>query len=238
MDLEDLARQVAEDRKNGFAPFMVVGTAGTTAAGVIDPLPDLARFCRREKLMVSCGCCVGRRGHHLAAAQRHHLAGIDAADSITCDAHKWFSVPMGAGMFFCRHADAVAEAFRAETSYMPRENGRARRRSVHDLRAMVPAVYRLEALPCARAARRIGVRRHDRAPGSHGRRAAGVAEKRAGGGSSTRRRCRWCASRATGSTPRKFLAALHERQIAWMSEVRLGGARSGPAGVHHQFSDH
>src|SRR5213076_2519842 len=43
MDLDDLARQVAEDRRGGFAPFMVIGTAGTTGAGVIDPLTDLAR---------------------------------------------------------------------------------------------------------------------------------------------------------------------------------------------------
>ena len=50
MDLADLARKVAEDRKSGLAPLMVVGTAGTTAAGVIDPLPELARFCRGEDL--------------------------------------------------------------------------------------------------------------------------------------------------------------------------------------------
>src|SRR2546422_4277603 len=52
MDLGDLARRVAEDRKGGFAPFMVVGTGGTTAAGAIDPLPDLARVCRAEALRV------------------------------------------------------------------------------------------------------------------------------------------------------------------------------------------
>src|SRR6059036_2963533 len=50
MDLVDLARRVAEDRRNGLAPFLVVGTAGTTAAGAIDPLPDLACFCRSEEL--------------------------------------------------------------------------------------------------------------------------------------------------------------------------------------------
>src|SRR5438046_9589001 len=50
MDPGDLARQVTEDRKAGFAPFMVVGTAGTTAAGFIDPLPELARFCRSQDL--------------------------------------------------------------------------------------------------------------------------------------------------------------------------------------------
>src|SRR6059036_1023927 len=50
MDRGDLARRVAEDRRNGLAPFLVVGTAGTTAAGAIDPLPDLACFCRSEEL--------------------------------------------------------------------------------------------------------------------------------------------------------------------------------------------
>src|SRR6266446_5220072 len=118
MDLGDLARRVAEDRRNGLAPFMVVGTAGTTAAGAIDPLPDLARFCRSEKLWLHVDAAWGGAAI-LSPRLRGHLAGIEAADSITCDAHKWFSVPMGAGMFFCRHPDAVGEAFRAQTSYMP-----------------------------------------------------------------------------------------------------------------------
>ena len=93
-------------------------TAGTTAAGVIDPLPELARFCRDEGLWFHVDAAWGGAAI-LSPNLRHHLAGIEAADSITCDAHKWFSVPMGAGMFFCRHADAVAEAFHAETTYMP-----------------------------------------------------------------------------------------------------------------------
>src|SRR6266550_2882631 len=105
MDLENLARRVAEDRRDGLAPVMVVVTAGTTAAGAIDPLPDLARFCRREKLWFHVDAAWG--GAAIVSPRlRGHLAGIDAADSITCDAHKWFSVPMGAGMFFCRHPGA------------------------------------------------------------------------------------------------------------------------------------
>jgi len=118
MDVADLAKRVAEDRRNGFAPFLVVGTAGTTGAGAIDPLPDLARFCRQENLWFHVDAAWGG-AVVISPLLRHHLTGIDAADSITCDAHKWFSVPMGAGMFFCRHPDAVAEAFHAETSYMP-----------------------------------------------------------------------------------------------------------------------
>src|SRR5213594_2964829 len=118
MDLGDLARRVAEDRQNGFAPLLVVGTVGTTGAGVIDPLPELARFCRSEELWFHVDAAWGGAAV-ISPRLRGHLAGIEAADSITCDAHKWFSMPMAAGMFFCRHPDAVAEAFRAETSYMP-----------------------------------------------------------------------------------------------------------------------
>ncbi len=120
MDLGDLSERVAEDRRNGLAPVMVVGTAGTTAAGAIDPLRELARFCRSEQLWFHVDAAWG--GAAILSPQlRGYLAGIDAADSITCDAHKWFSVPMGAGMFFCRHPDVVGNAFRAQTSYMPPE---------------------------------------------------------------------------------------------------------------------
>jgi len=119
MDLEDLEKRVAADRKDGFAPFMVLGVAGTTAGGVIDPLSDLASFCRLEKLWFHVDAAWGGAAV-LSPKLKEHLAGIEAADSITCDAHKWFSVPMGAGMFFCRHPDSVRAAFHALTSYMPR----------------------------------------------------------------------------------------------------------------------
>src|SRR5207249_10446862 len=118
MALGDLARRVAADGRDGCAPLMVVGTAGTTGAGAIGPLPELARFCRSEDLWFHVDAAWGGAAI-ISPALRGHLAGIDAADSITCDAHKWFSVPMAAGMFFCRHPDVVGEAFHAETSYMP-----------------------------------------------------------------------------------------------------------------------
>jgi aromatic-L-amino-acid decarboxylase len=118
MDVEELRKTVAEDVRNGFLPFLVVGTAGTTAAGAIDPLPEIARFCSEAGLWFHVDAAWGGAAI-VSPSLRHHLAGTEAADSITCDAHKWFSVPMGCGMFFCRHAESVAEAFRSEVSYMP-----------------------------------------------------------------------------------------------------------------------
>jgi aromatic-L-amino-acid decarboxylase len=119
MDLEDLSSKIAEDRKQGFAPFMVVGTAGTTVAGAIDPLLHLAHFCRTERLWFHVDAAWGGAAV-LSPVLKAHLAGIEEADSITCDAHKWFSVPVGAGMFFCRHPESVSAAFHADNSYMPK----------------------------------------------------------------------------------------------------------------------
>src|SRR6202789_1519301 len=118
MDLGELQRCVAEDRNNGFLPFMVIGTAGTTATGVIDPLPGMAQFCREQGLWFHVDAAWGGSAV-LAPSLKHYLDGIGDADSVTRDAHKWLSVSMGCGMFFCRHPDTVAEAFRADVSYMP-----------------------------------------------------------------------------------------------------------------------
>jgi glutamate/tyrosine decarboxylase-like PLP-dependent enzyme len=118
MDVDDLSKCVAEDRKNGRLPFMVIGTAGTTAAAIIDPLTEIARFCKEQRFWFHADAAYG--GSAVVSPNlRHHLAGIEAADSITCDAHKWLSVPMGCGMFFCRHRDSVAQAFRSDVTYMP-----------------------------------------------------------------------------------------------------------------------
>jgi aromatic-L-amino-acid/L-tryptophan decarboxylase len=122
MDPEALRVRIEEDRRAGLHPLMVVGTAGTTGGGLIDPLPRLADVARE------CGAWFHVDGAWGAAAAlaprlRPALAGIERADSLTWDAHKWLSVPMGAGMFFCRHPDAVARAFGVSTTYMPGAEG-------------------------------------------------------------------------------------------------------------------
>ncbi|WP_424168006.1 pyridoxal phosphate-dependent decarboxylase family protein [Terracidiphilus sp.] len=122
MSSRELASKISEDRANGFAPLMVVGTAGTTAAGAIDPLQEIAKLCRDEGMWFHADAAWGGAAI-LSPSLRNHIAGIEFADSITCDAHKWFSVSMACGMFFCRHPETVARAFRAAASYMPGSAG-------------------------------------------------------------------------------------------------------------------
>jgi glutamate/tyrosine decarboxylase-like PLP-dependent enzyme len=118
LDPGALERRIGEDRAAGLAPFLVAATAGTTAAGIVDPLEELAALCAREGLWLHVDGAWGGAAA-LCPAMRGHLRGLERADSLTCDAHKWLAAPMGAGMFFCRHPGAVAESFRVTASYMP-----------------------------------------------------------------------------------------------------------------------
>jgi glutamate/tyrosine decarboxylase-like PLP-dependent enzyme len=113
-----LERRIGEDRTAGLEPMMLVATAGTTGAGAIDPLPQLAGIAAREGLWYHVDAAWGGAAA-LAPRLRAHLEGIGAADSVTCDAHKWLSVPLGAGVFFTRHAGALSRAFGVETGYVP-----------------------------------------------------------------------------------------------------------------------
>jgi glutamate/tyrosine decarboxylase-like PLP-dependent enzyme len=99
---------------------MLVGTVGTTAAGVIDPLEDLAELARREGLWFHVDAAWGG-AVALVPEYRPWLRGIERADSITVDAHKWLSVPMGAGLSLCRHPELGKRAFRVTETYMPRD---------------------------------------------------------------------------------------------------------------------
>jgi len=221
MDLADLARQVSADRENGFTPFMVVGTAGTTAAGIIDPLPDLAEFCRSQGLWFHVDAAWGGAAI-LSPALKGYLTGIEASDSITCDAHKWFSVPMGAGMFFCRHPESVRAAFSADIAFMPEATANA---TADPYTASLQWSRRFIGLKLF-----LSLAHH----GESGY--VEMIEHQAQMGNLLRellQRSGWRVVNKTplpvvcftrdGLVPARFLPELLQRQIAWMSEVRLGG---------------
>lgn len=118
LDPTALDAQMHADARAGWHPFLVVGTAGTTSAGVVDPLSSLADVAAAHGAWFHVDAAWGGSAV-LSPRLRPVLAGIERADSVTWDAHKWLSVPMGAGMFFCRHREAVERAFGVATSYMP-----------------------------------------------------------------------------------------------------------------------
>ena len=118
MDPQALLRAIALDRANGAVPVMVVATAGTTGAGMIDPLHACADIAQQERLWYHIDAAWG--GAALASDRlRKLLDGIERADSITIDAHKWLATTMGCAVFITRHGHLLSEAFHASTSFMP-----------------------------------------------------------------------------------------------------------------------
>lgn len=113
-----LSKSIAQGRAEGFEPLAVVATAGTTGAGVIDPLSAVADVAESAGAWLHVDAAFGGSAA-LSARLRPALSGIERADSVTWDAHKWLQVPMGTGMSFCRHPAAVARAFAVTTGYMP-----------------------------------------------------------------------------------------------------------------------
>jgi glutamate/tyrosine decarboxylase-like PLP-dependent enzyme len=118
MDEEALERAIAADRAGGCVPVMVVATAGTTNAGMIDPLARCAASARRHALWFHVDAAWGGA---LIATERLHgvLAGLEAADSVTIDAHKWFATTMGCGMFLTARPELLSETFQTATTFMP-----------------------------------------------------------------------------------------------------------------------
>jgi glutamate/tyrosine decarboxylase-like PLP-dependent enzyme len=118
LDAAELEQAIVRDRAQGLTPFMIVGTAGTTSTGAVDPLRGCAALAARERIWFHVDAAWAGAAA-LSPLLRGAVDGIEQADSVTWDAHKWLSVPFSAGMFFCRHPQAVCAAFAVSASYMP-----------------------------------------------------------------------------------------------------------------------
>ena len=110
MDTEALAQAVAEDRDAGLSPIAVAANAGTTGTGAIDPLEELADFCASEGLWLHVDAAYG--GFAVVTEQgKRLLSGIERADSIGLDAHKWFFQPYEAGCLLVKDERTLTDAF-------------------------------------------------------------------------------------------------------------------------------
>ena len=120
-----LREQIARDRAEGLLPCCIVGVAGTTSTGVIDPLDDLAVIARESELWYHIDAAYG--GPLAFSAQhRDKLRGIALADSITFDPHKWMFVPFACGATLVRDGGGVLrDSFDMSPEYLSEDRGGA-----------------------------------------------------------------------------------------------------------------
>jgi glutamate/tyrosine decarboxylase-like PLP-dependent enzyme len=114
-----LLLQIENDRDEGYYPLMIIATAGTTGAGTIDPLNEIAQIAEDNNIWLHVDAAYG--GGLVLSSMAELLTGIEKADSITFDAHKLLSAPMGTSMFLTRHKEVLSATFRITAAYMPKE---------------------------------------------------------------------------------------------------------------------
>ncbi len=117
---EAVAAAVRADRAAGLVPVAVVATAGTTLTGAVDPIDALADICEEEGIWLHVDGAYGVPAATTPSAA-HLFAGLDRADSVTLDAHKWLYLPKACGVLLVRRREDLFHAFSHEEAYIPHE---------------------------------------------------------------------------------------------------------------------
>jgi glutamate/tyrosine decarboxylase-like PLP-dependent enzyme len=117
IDLAALQEAIKEDRARGYRPICVVGNAGTVNTGAIDDLAAIANICERERLWFHVDGAFGALAS-LSHALRPQLAGMERADSLAFDLHKWMYLPYEVGCALVRHPALHRETFTASGAYL------------------------------------------------------------------------------------------------------------------------
>jgi aromatic-L-amino-acid/L-tryptophan decarboxylase len=116
---EALAQRIRQDRQAGAVPVAAVATTGTTGTGAIDPLAAIAAICSREQVWFHVDACYGGAGI-LSESLRPRFKGIECADSIAVDPHKWFFIPVTAALLLTRERERAWQVFATNSgSYIP-----------------------------------------------------------------------------------------------------------------------
>jgi glutamate/tyrosine decarboxylase-like PLP-dependent enzyme len=113
----NLAERLAADRAAGLSPFLVVGTAGSVDVGAVDDLAGLGELCREEGLWFHVDAAFGAVAM-LSDRLRQRFRGIEQADSVAFDFHKWMQVPYDAGCILVREPEALQAAFARRPDYL------------------------------------------------------------------------------------------------------------------------
>jgi glutamate/tyrosine decarboxylase-like PLP-dependent enzyme len=122
MDPAALETAIKEDLAAGKKPFCVIATAGTTNSGTVDDLEAAAEICRRYDLWLHVDGAYGAAAI-FSDKHRNVVRGIEKADSITIDPHKWLAMPFAAGVILTKHPKTLEMAFSVASPYMPKAAG-------------------------------------------------------------------------------------------------------------------
>ena len=119
LDPQILGQTIEADLASGKKPFCVIATTGTTNTGAVDDLVAVAEICRRYDLWLHVDGAYGASAI-FSDQHRNLLLGIERADSITIDPHKWMAVPLAAGVILTRQPAILERAFAVAAPYMPK----------------------------------------------------------------------------------------------------------------------
>ncbi len=118
MDVTALRATIEQDLAAGVVPVAIVATAGTTLAGVVDPLAEIAEIANAYNIWLHVDGAYGLPAAALPTMRRH-FAGLEQADSVTVDAHKWLFVPKACGVLLVKDQAALRATFGHDAAYMP-----------------------------------------------------------------------------------------------------------------------
>ena len=130
MDPASLDQMVQADLAAGLSPIAVIATGGTTLTGAVDPLDAIADVCAEHGIWMHVD---GAYGLPAAAVLPEKFRGLDRADSVSVDAHKWMFVPKACGIVMVRDESALTAAFGHETFYIPEADDEAGTRNAVDV---------------------------------------------------------------------------------------------------------
>jgi aromatic-L-amino-acid decarboxylase len=117
MDLNSLKLAVQQDRSAGYMPLAVVATVGTTSAAAVDPIPEIAAFCKAEKIWLHVDAAYGG-AIALLPEGRHLMEGVATADSVVVNPHKWLFVPLDFSTLYTTHPHLLREVFSLVPEYL------------------------------------------------------------------------------------------------------------------------
>jgi glutamate/tyrosine decarboxylase-like PLP-dependent enzyme len=117
MRIDALTQMMAEDRARGHRPIAIVGAAGTVGTGAVDPLPELLRIARAEKLWFHVDGAYGAFAV-IAPSAPQSMRAMSDADSVACDPHKWLYAPIDAGVVLVRKPKALSSTFSFHAPYL------------------------------------------------------------------------------------------------------------------------